>query len=300
MALINKKYYRLDELEGKFGITEGDALYLAENSEIDISLLCKRERFVIGAWSKSKEGHFVGFGIVNYRGLLGISKRDQLSLLDDGEVKINYALILEKGKVSDWSGDYPFTIDPPNNVIGSWRPEMFDQVDFDKFPAKLLPNEITTITGSLRKIMGGSPFYDQANFDEIKEKLDECPEKQLTVKKVSFTSKDIRITDEMLKKAISLLKGNTNKANLLPSSSERSNLLTDLVESVLLAFPNEKAKSLWRKLREDNLRDTPELDIDSIILEVGLDQLVWLDRKGVEREVSFKRFQNMLSELKKK
>ena len=52
--MIEKEYYRLDELQSRFGITESDIQYLLERRLVNACFHIENTKFIVESWNKSK------------------------------------------------------------------------------------------------------------------------------------------------------------------------------------------------------------------------------------------------------
>lgn len=78
--MIEKEYYRIEELEKRFDISFSDLQYLVENEQIDVAfLLSEPRRFIIGGWRKDQG--FIGYSKVIYQGLVKVHQIEQLNVL---------------------------------------------------------------------------------------------------------------------------------------------------------------------------------------------------------------------------
>ena len=75
--------------------------------------------------------------------------------------------------------------------------------------------------------------------------------------------------------------------------------LLAFVSLAIKLYPTIGASALWEYLRGNHEEDE-SLDPESIICEVGRDELTWIDGTNTEKTMTKKRFRNMVSEEKNK
>ncbi len=85
--MIKKDYYRIDELEPRFGILEADLQYWLDNEKIDFVIPQPLQNYVIGG--RLKVGGFVGYGTVQYKGLMCLPIPRATLILENG-IAISY------------------------------------------------------------------------------------------------------------------------------------------------------------------------------------------------------------------
>ena len=127
--MIQKEYYRFDELEKRFDLSFSDLLYLVENSKIDLAFHIEQNQFVIGGWLKDKG--FVGYATIFYRGLVKVSHSEQLSLLSKNKVNCKTFSLINKENIINHNLDYPFETQPPHSFLFDWRPKVTSDIEWD-------------------------------------------------------------------------------------------------------------------------------------------------------------------------
>ena len=137
--MIEKEYYRLDELEKRFDLSSSDVLYLVENSKLDLAFRLTDNKFIIGGWTKGNG--FIGYASVKYSGFASITQKEQVTLLSKHKTNCKYFWLLNKDKIVSANYDYPFESKTPNAFLHTWQPKQPSDISWDKIPAKLFPKE---------------------------------------------------------------------------------------------------------------------------------------------------------------
>lgn len=67
----------------------------------------------------------------------------------------------------------------------------------------------------------------------------------------------------------------------------------------MIAYPEIKAKDVWKIIEKDSLNDEPLFDTENIIQQIDSDCIEWRSRFGKEQSLSWSSFQPVISKLKK-
>lgn len=294
-----KDYYRLNELERNFNITEEDVLYLAENSKINLLLFCKEESFIVGAHDRNEDYTFSAFGLVKYRGLISIPKAAQIELLDKGKVSIQETRILQRENITSWCNDYPYKTAIPNHLIARWTATQQDKISATSLPARFSPSESEHLLRSLfsdfKKFTKSIPDNPNTSTKEMENLVNTSPEYHFNWRSVTFSKDDIRITTSAIEQAQELL----GKKDATPNNKQRTKLLHELIDRALADNLNAKARSVWAAIKEDTDLDMPIYDTESIIEEIGKDTIYWRDLRGAEQSMTWRTFENYISNKRK-
>ncbi len=309
--MIEKEYYRLDELEKRFDLSFSDVLYLIENSKLELIFRLNKKNYIIGGWQKEKG--FIGFAKASYQGFARISKNDQLALLSNKEVSCDHFWLTEKENISNWITEYPFQLAFPNTFLYMWQPKERHEIKWPSLPAKLLPIEKeyvyrTLINGIDKAVKMIVPNYEKPEKSE-KELDENLPKVQLDPQKINLTLADVCLLHSDLVKAGITQPINTtgispskhiqlSTATIKTRSDDFNELLLRLVE----AEPELTAKSYWRTLEceLDDLQEYRVFDKHNLLVEITATHISWKDRIGKPRKpISFSSFSNRLTKVRK-
>lgn len=294
--MIEKEYYRLDELEKRFDLTFSDIKYLIEKSKIDLVFQLNKTKFIIGGWLKDKG--FVGYASVYYSGFARVTQEKQRLLISEGKINCNYFLLLNKESMSAQNTSYPFETKTPNRFLYAWEADLIKYINWNVIPAKLFPEEREHSIRTLGKMFNGI----LNNFDS-KQHKEEKSESEFMAKvpKVEFYSKgitiqlsDICITHGELEKAKHYLFGNKDGS----ASNTKLRPIDTMLINMLNEFPNDRPSKIWERLKEDLNNEPRKFDTDEIIDELGDDTLYWFDSSAEIQKMKKKSFYNLVSRLK--
>lgn len=309
--MIEKEYYRFDELEKRFELSLSDLRYLVESSKIEPTFYLEQSKCIFGGWLKEKG--FVGFGIANYRGLVKISKQEQHELLSTNKVTIKSIRILNRGGISNISEEYPFESDLPHSFLHAWQPRALSDITWSEIPAKLFPIEqehgFRVLSKTFNQIIQATAGKELEVTDQSVKALEAIPEKTFYVEGVQLNNTDICLLHSDLVKIGVLTTRTTvdtpelvlphNNAN---DSLKRTDDLNELLIRVVEDHPELTAKEYWRILEGEveELEGFRLLDKYNILSEIDGNMIKWQDRRGKPRKpLSYSAFANRLTKVKR-
>ena len=308
--MIEKEYYRLDELEKRFDLSFSDVLYLVENSKLDLAFRLADNKFIIGGWAKGSG--FIGYASIKYSGFASITQKDQLTLLSKHKTNCKYFWLLNKDKIVSANYDYPFESKTPNAFLHTWQPKRPSDISWDKIPAKLFPKEQEHTLHSFKNAMTNTfkaLGAEQSKPNEYEKEFDaRIPKVQFYSEGINFELADICILHTDLVKA-----GITNKLEVvippIPTSSQlnqtpktRTDDFHDLLIRLVDAEPESTAKEYWRLLENEaeDIEGFRVFDKYNLLIEVSGNHIKWQDRnKKIRKSISFSSFSNRLTKVRK-
>lgn len=290
--MLKQNYYRLDELDREFGLGLGKLRYLIENNELDLLFNKQIGKCLIG--SVNSKGGFIGHGVANYSGVFSPQKKDQLTLIVEGKVGCTNLRILQNQKIQRLSDEYPYFLPTPNSIIYDWQTNV-QLADNAKIWAMPYLEETDGVMRGLFNLLAGFGDGPTAAVDKTIQRL---PEKTLLTNPVALTLQDIIVTRNTLIE-LGLIDDNNTKSAPVIENPRTENSFKRLVQNIIQLHPQKGATALWNYLYEYHESDET-LDPESILDEIGRDELTWIDAKNIARTVTKKRFRNMVSEEKNK
>ena len=310
--MIEKEYYRFDELEKRFELSLSDLRYLVESSQIELAFYLEQNSLLFGGWLKEKG--FIGFGMASYRGLIKISKQEQHELLSTSKTTIKYIRILNRGGISNLDKEYPFESDLPNSFLHAWQPRALSDITWSEIPAKFFPIEqehgFRTLGKALNQIVQATTGKEQEATEQSMKALEAIPKKSFYVKGVQLSHADICLLHSDLVKIGVVKSSAAGETSKLPkpvkgeiSTSKRIDDLSELLVRVVDKHPEYTAKQYWRALERESeeVEGFRLIDKYNILTEVEGNQIRWQDRAGkLRKPVSFSSFTNRLTEARKK
>ncbi len=76
--------------------------------------------------------------------------------------------------------------------------------------------------------------------------------------------------------------------------------IKQMVYDILQHYPEYESRQIWHLLKLDVTQQTRQFDCDALIFEITADDLHYFGRGDTTRSISYRRFQNILSEVRKK
>lgn len=305
--MIEKEYYRLDELAG-LNVTEGTLRYFIEQNKLTPAFFVPFKDYVLGGYINGK---FNGFAIANYRGLVGITKNNNSKLLEKGKVTTNTITLLQIDNIVIKSYNYPFNIPCPNDYISGWLKTNPITKDWQLVPAKFYPQErdsgwsvctdiLKTFTKSEeeKKQLENNLFADQ-------------PKRVLSSIGFDFVLSDLCIRHcDLL--TLGLIKPEYNKLPRkqklqLSEQLEKINFkneFEELLANILKSKPRIQAKKIHRILCDEcaTEEDSRQFDHHNILKADDQGIISWRDkyRGNAERSYTFDSLKNVISNVRKK
>ena len=310
--MIEKEYYRLDELEKRFNLSFSDVLYLVENSKLELIFRLDKKEYIIGGWQEEKG--FVGFAKASYQGFVRISKNNQVALLSEKEVNCEQFWLTEKEKIQNWITEYPFQLAFPNTFLYMWQPKELHEIEWQSIPAKLLPIEKeyvyrTLINGMDKAFKMIIPSYEKPE-KNVKELDENLPKVQLDSQFIDLKLADACLLhNDLVKVGVTQpisptdIVSSNNLALSVTTNKNHSDDFNELLFRLVEAEPEHTAKLYWRSLENelDDLEEYRVFDKYNLLTEITVSHIKWKDRNGKPRlPISYNAFANRVSKVKKK
>jgi hypothetical protein len=290
--VIKKDYYRIDELEPRFGILEADLQYWLDNEKIDFVIPQPLQNYVIGG--RLKVGGFVGYGTVQYKGLIGIPRDRAKLILEKGKASIDGCLLIEQGKITYLDDLYRFSVPIPNDFVKSWQPKPLSEIHWGKVSAKRYPSVTKNSQQFLKEAFESLVNKDNKSAVELYKEVNNI----LSSPYLEIKKEVLCVTHTQLVK-LSLVEDENPIKPISIEIARRDNAFRTLVKNLIKLHPTKGGTALWDFLKENHESDE-SLDPESILDEVGRDELTWIDARKIERTITKKTFRNMVSDEKKK
>lgn len=295
--VLVKEYYRITELKDRFNVTVEDIKYLVENSKIELVFYNEVNQYIFGSWQKNKG--FIGYGSLNYSGLVKIEEKDQRKLINE-KLSVKYFRLVNKKDITDVNHSYPYESPLPNAFIYAWQPKAISDINGDYVPAKLFHCEKEHHLRSMGNMLKDA----MSSFDAAQEVLaktdtsvfDKVPKKAFYHEGIELQFSDSCVLHDDLVKLNIIQQELSNNSNAQSCPSKRP--IDTLLISILKQFPKDKPAELWNKLQADISQATRLLDIDEIIDEVGEKELFWYNLEGEPQTLKRKSFYNLIRKLK--
>ena len=134
--MIEKEYYRLEELKKRFHLTENDVRYLVEKKLVKACFSIRKTKFVVDGWDGDSR---IGYAHINYQGLIALPDAEVDSLIANGKITpLNYLLSLG-GAIQLVETDYPLGMARPKTFEEAWKPKYACHRNAEFMEARLSP-----------------------------------------------------------------------------------------------------------------------------------------------------------------
>ena len=290
--MIEQQYYRLGELNRTFGLSLENLRYMVENDQIRLLFKTARAKYLIGLLGAQNQ--FSGFGSAYYSGFISITKADQLTLITKNKVHCSKMWLLQESDIKRLDDDYPYKLSPPNQYIQEWIKKDAIEASDNVWAIPYL----TEHNGLGRGIVSLIADLAGKQVSESDAAINKLPEYTLTTSPLILTHDDICLSRQTLVRR-GIISDEKVKPQTKPDKRRTENASLRLVQNLIKLYPTIGASALWEYLRENHEEDE-SLDPESIICEVGRDELTWIDGTNTEKTMTKKRFRNMVSEEKNK
>lgn len=288
--MIEKEYYRLEDLKHRFNMTEADVLYLLEQRSVKASFYTDSTHFVIGGWNK--EG-FIGYAHVNYRGLISLPERELQDLLRTRKTTPLDYMLPNNQNIQLSSTEYGLELATPNNYIQAWKPKTPAEISWDFIPARLGPHVAETFVYGMQKALD-MLLETRTKKNVVSpqfEKYRDVPKQKLTYYSKTFSFSDICIRHEELVSAGVISRPDTP----IPPKPEKDaikldNEFEDLLAAIILGSPQKlTAKKIHRILCDECEReeDSRLFDKNNILLSEDQGVITWRDKYRNNKERSY-------------
>lgn len=303
--MIEKEYYRLEDLKHRFNMTEADVLYLLEQRLAKACFYVDSTAFVIGGWNKER---FIGYAHVNYRGLISLPERELKDLLRARKVTPVDYMLPNNQNIQLSSTEYGLELATPNNYIQAWKPKTPAEISWDFIPARLCPHVAETFVYGMQKAfdMFLATRPEKHVVAPQFEKYRDVPKQKLTYYSKTFSFSDICIRHEELVSAGVISRPET----LIQPKPENDaikldNEFEDLLAAIILRSPQKlTAKKIHRILCDECEReeDSRLFDKNNILLSEDQGVITWRDkyRNNTQRSYSQASLSNVISKMNSK
>ncbi|WP_345316290.1 hypothetical protein [Ferrimonas gelatinilytica] len=291
---MERRFYRLNEISQVSALSEGDLLDLVER---DVVSLCARvEGTEFAAMLKAKDGEYGLGNLFHYRGMISLPNSVSVKLINDEKASLTRALILEPEGVSQWRSNQALAQEHPKMSFSyCGNLSVLPQNPFWAFTCvQALPD--------MHSIMKGFETMTAALADQTVDRLDAfkaMTQKHLSTAALNIKPHQLRFELESIK---AHLRHNsvTTKPFVAPTET-LTHPIKQILARMLTTQPHLRSDRLWNMLRTEVNQDGPrEYDVDSVISNMTHDDLSWFGRdRNKENTVSYGRFQNLVSEVRK-
>lgn len=306
--MIEKEYYRLDDLKHHFNMTESDVHYLIAEKNVPPCFYIPQTTFIIGGWQKSD---FIGYANVNYEGLIAIPQPYVKELVNKRKVLPYHFSLLNKAKIRQIDTDYDCELPLPNNYIQGWKAKELSEISWPTIPAKLYPHVATTLKHTFKDLLM-TFAKDETDKAVTAKKFDdsfgETSKEELRPIYKTFLFSEVCIRHEdLVSCGIIKVHEHTSPAPLLNDgkTGKLDNEFEDLLAAIILSSPKKlTAKKIHRILCDECEREEDSRLFDKNNILLGEDQgvITWRDkyRNNKQRNYMQTTLNTIISDVRKK
>lgn len=293
--MIKRRYIRIEEIEQKTPFTKGDILELVERGELSFSANVKSDS--MGAVHINDGIRYV-YGVFHYEGIVGLTKDASKSFAESGKPQqvslvmikhpeniLGWGTVEEKfGKVEHDRTPYiPSSINKPERII--WA---YPHVGVGKSGLQMINN----MAVMLSKVAG----THEQNSNSIKEDTKDY----FRSGSLKVTSDALRVDLEDLDRLIEKLKPVIEKASVTPHFPHiETHPIKQIIERIISNHLECSSSMVWNLLRKEFESDSKRFDVDGVIFEITQDDLSYFGQGDVTKTITYRRFQNLISEVRK-
>tara|TARA_A200000113_G_C8852533_1_gene350718 strand:+ start:621 stop:1421 length:801 start_codon:yes stop_codon:yes gene_type:complete len=264
--MIEKSYYRMQELEKALGFSSFDYKYLIENFNIPLHTFIYCRYFILSERQQRSFKKIIK-GVAYYSGTIELPPHTRKHLLRDEIASLSLAYLDDISHI---------------NTMESCSKELLKELFGDNFEVK------------------HAPSFNELNLSQCDAFLIGEENRELVHTKDTPIPKglDIKFNDLVLKRELvewcKLQLGLDTATN-----QSREHLMKEQIRLVSRDNPHLGATKLYKLMRENFENDIDATDPLSILISIDRNEIIW-GKPGVrEHTMSLKTFQNTVSEIKK-
>ncbi|MEZ9789239.1 hypothetical protein AB4347_09670 [Vibrio breoganii] len=282
----------MNEIEQKTQFTQGDIEDLIENGKLNYS--ASISSFSLGAILVQNDKN-TAVSVFNYEGVVGLtSKVSKEIVLNKKLPAIEFVRVKELDKVTGW-----------DSLTGRFGCIEYSRIAYEPHKYKL-PTQSFWAFAKLELGQSIGQATKNIFLDIVKQLKPTTPESDLPITedhKDYLQSAHLFIKENHLR--IDLLE--LDKVTPVPDFADKSsyseteiNPIKLIIERVLSQDPKLKSRQIWNLVREDIKEDRRQFDVDSVIFEMTAEELRYFGLGDTTYKQSYRRFQNLVSEVRKK
>lgn len=297
---IKRRFIRIEEIEQKTPLTKGDVLELVENGDLSFCAYVSLKK--LGA--RYPTGRTPVCAVFDYEGIVGLhGKESKQFALKKTVHSVSDVIIKQPEKVKRWGSiEHYFgeikshIIEYHSNFHAQPKSEFFAfaQVAYELRPKQQFQNFVYEMNELLKK------KTDNEVDKQIEKETIPC----LYSKTVTISPSDLRLDLEEIE-ALGInepqeLIVEPSQIKTISSPSVETHPIKRIIERLVEQYPNQTSRKYWNLLDEEVDKDTRQFDKDSIIFDMNSDELHYFGLEDNTQKLSYRRFQNLLSDIRKK
>lgn len=297
---MDRKYYTVSEAGEKIGGSEGDIYHYIETNQLKGCLLSPSKRYVL-MYSEEEKG-LVARGTALFRGLLSVHPSWIKSLIEKESITLTkWATPSLFTDLSHFSSENPYTHEYLPEPINSWLPTPLSGLKKEGLLLLPAPEQITNNSYMFTKALENLEMF-KGSESSLPIKSDKMPQYVFNFKvNGEFKLADLRISELEIDNLLQEKQPALEIIEHLPwcSSKARPRRIDMVIERLLRKNPDLPSRKLWSLLEIDYKKDDPVYDTEQIIDGMDSSALDWAKVDENTRPLSFKSFENRLSEIRK-
>jgi hypothetical protein len=263
--MIEKDYYRLNELEQKFAISSYDYLYLCENYNIPIRFYIYHQYFLLTE-PDNKSRKLNVRGVIDYKGLVEVNSIDRKILLKHSNVQISRCYLIDQKGIGSLESSSDILVDNCLDERYIKRDLRLEELELFRYSAIIIGEE---------------------NRDLIQQ------ENTPLNAKLTFNFNDVVVTKEDIEWCKLALEIE------LTNDKPREHIIHNQIKQIMRNNPTLGGTPLYRKVHDNFINENDSTDPYSLYLEVDADEIVWGKAEKYEKTLSKRTFLNLVSKFKK-
>jgi hypothetical protein len=306
--MIEKEYYRVEELQDRFNLTEDDVRYLVEKRLVKTCFSIRNTKFIVDGWDGDNS---IGYAHINYQGLIALPDEEVDSLISNGKITpLNY-LLSQGGTITLVETDYPIGTERPKTFEEAWKPKSANCHNAEFIKAKLSPFVTKTFWHSYdnakksvnysRQLFAKNVFCERKLANKTKLDLP-LSFNTLQFSDICVRHQDLVSNNLLIKKSETEHRASPNQTDI---NTKLDNEFEDLLAAIILKSPQKlTAKKIHKILCDECERELDQRVYDTNNILLGEEQGVisWRDkyRNNKERSYLQSSLDNVISTVKSK
>ncbi|MFY0668987.1 MAG: hypothetical protein JXQ95_13235 [Alteromonas stellipolaris] len=263
--MIEKLYYRMQEIEKAFNFNNFDFRYLCENSNVPIHTYVYSRYFILAERVPRSFKKKIR-GVAYYKGIIELPAHCRKQLLKDGNTPLSFSYL------DDLNGIL---------TLESCSGQLLTQLFEDNYQI-----EYVTSVGELDLSQCDAYLINEENRELLHHKDTPLPE-----------SLNIKIEDLVLKRElVDWCKLQLNIEEATPNTREHA--IKEQIRIIHRDNPSLGGTKLYKLVLDNYENDIDTTDPLSILISIDRDELIWGKAGRNEYTISKKRFLNIFSEIK--
>jgi len=267
--MIEKDYYRLNELEQKFGFSSYDYIYLCEQFNNPIRFYIYSRYFLV---TKPTFTEVEILGVAAYKGVINLKPKDRKRLLQDNKVEITECGLAKKTNITMFERPSEILIKNCLSIRHIIQPLNFDNISEIDINARII---------------------EENNRDMVHTETD------LLIASLSLHLQDMVVTLEDIDWAKKCLFDEGYIRETKEGEGERENIFHTYLMELIQTHPRKGASALWSYILQQHKEENDLIDPYYLLREMSSDKIILGQGNDTDRTMTKGTFKNLVSRLKK-